>query len=117
MAMHLCVNAIQLKNVTNTGDKWFHFLWQDNFSLAKLSLPDISRMLEITEKIFYFDVGFGSCKLGAVVVQQHCTDQECVTCFPNPHSQTASTPAPKNSQSRQINANILEPLFWGTSPS
>lgn len=52
MAMHLCVNAIQLKNVTNIGDKWFHFPWQDNISLAELVLPDIFRMLEITEKFF-----------------------------------------------------------------
>lgn len=42
MAMHLCVNAIQLKNVTNIGDKWFHLPWQDNISLAKFILPDIS---------------------------------------------------------------------------
>lgn len=77
MAMHLCVNAIQLKNVTNIEDKCFHFPWQDNISLAKLISPDIFRMLEITENLFYFDAGFGGCKLGAVVVQQHSTDQEC----------------------------------------
>lgn len=51
-------------------------------------------MLEITEKLFYLDAGFGGCKLGAAVVQQHCTDQECVTCFPNPHSESLN-PCPK----------------------